>query len=140
MQCNLADRECVPCRGGVEPLAGEALDALAAVLPDWQVVAGHHLTRTFKFPDFAAALAFVNRVGALAEEQGHHPNITLTWGKVTVKIFTHKIKGLHGSDFILAAKIDQLPPESQPRTTRQPTDRQAGRQSRRPADPSGRDR
>ena len=111
MQCDLADRTCLPCRGGVEPLAGEALAEFAAVVPDWEVVDSHHLARTFRFPDFAAALAFVNRIGALAEEQNHHPNIAFTWGKVTVKIFTHKIKGLHESDFILAAKIDHLPLE-----------------------------
>ena len=78
-------------------------------MPGWTVVDGHHLSRTFKFPDFAAALAFVNRVGALAEDQGHHPVIGLTWGKVTIDLWTHKINGLHESDFILAAKIDKLP-------------------------------
>lgn len=69
---------------------------------------GHHIERTWKFPDFRQALAFVNRIGALAEEQGHHPDIFLTWGEVRVKIFTHKIDGLSESDFILAAKIDRL--------------------------------
>jgi len=111
MQCDLANRDCVPCRGGVEPLTGDALNELAAVLPDWQVVENHHLSRTFRFPDFAAALAFVNRIGALAEEIGHHPDMAFTWGRVTIDIWTHKIKGLHESDFILAAKIDQLPLE-----------------------------
>ncbi len=109
MQCSLADRKCLPCRGGVPPLAGEELAELAGQLPGWEVVDAHHVTRTFRFGDFARALAFVNRVGALAEEQGHHPLIHLTWGKVTIDIWTHKIKGLHESDFILAAKIDQLP-------------------------------
>jgi len=106
--CPLADRQCVPCRGGVEPLAGEELKALCAEVPRWEPVKDHHITRTFKFPDFAAALAFVNRVGELAEAQGHHPLIHLTWGRVTIDIWTHKIDGLHASDFILAAKIDRV--------------------------------
>ena len=70
-------------------------------------VDGHHLTRTFTFPDFRQALAFVNRVGAVAEAEGHHPDLSLTWGRVDVKTYTHKIDGLTESDFILAAKIDQ---------------------------------
>ena len=111
MECPLADRKCVPCRGGVPPLAGAELDRYAADVPGWTVVDGHHLSRTFKFPDFAAALAFVNRVGALAEQQGHHPRITFTWGRATIDIWTHKIDGLHESDFVLAAKIDKLPAE-----------------------------
>jgi len=74
----------------------------------WNVVNEHHLTRTFKFPDFRSALAFVNRVGAKAEEQGHHPDILLGWGKVEITTWTHAVDGLTESDFILAAKIDQL--------------------------------
>ncbi|MGE5487613.1 MAG: 4a-hydroxytetrahydrobiopterin dehydratase [bacterium] len=106
--CSLADRQCVPCRGGIPPLAGEPLADLSRQTPAWTVVDGHHIERTWKFPDFRQALAFVNRIGALAEEQGHHPDIFLTWGEVRVKIFTHKIDGLSESDFILAAKIDRL--------------------------------
>jgi len=104
----LSSKTCVPCRGGVPALAGKELQTLSGEVPQWSVVAGHHLTRAFKFPDFAQALAFVNRVGAIAEEQGHHPDILLTWGKAEVTIWTHKINGLTESDFILAAKIDQL--------------------------------
>ena len=74
----------------------------------WNVVEEHHLLKSFKFPDFRNALEFVNRVGAIAEEQGHHPVITFTWGKVEITIYTHKINGLTESDFILAAKIDTL--------------------------------
>ncbi len=106
--CSLADRQCIPCRGGVPPLAGEPLAELSRQLPDWTVVNGHHIERTWKFPDFKKALAFVNRIGALAEEQGHHPDVFLTWGEVRVTLFTHKIDGLSESDFILAAKIDRL--------------------------------
>ena len=105
---DLASKTCVPCRGGVPPLKGEALAALWRLLPAWRVVAEHHLERTFPFPDFKGALAFTDRVGALAEEQGHHPDLALSWGKVGITIFTHKIDGLTESDFVLAAKIDRL--------------------------------
>jgi 4a-hydroxytetrahydrobiopterin dehydratase len=104
----LADKTCVPCRGGVPPLAGKELKKLAQQLPHWRVVDAHHITRTFTFPDFRQALEFVNKVGELAEEQGHHPDILLSWGKAEVTTWTHKINGLTESDFILAAKIDQL--------------------------------
>lgn len=106
--CDLADRQCVPCRGGVPPLKGEKLANLAKQLPGWQVVDEHHIERRYEFPDFVTALAFVNRVGEVAEQQGHHPDIFLTWGEVRIKLFTHKIDGLSESDFILAAKIDRL--------------------------------
>jgi 4a-hydroxytetrahydrobiopterin dehydratase len=105
---DLASKNCVPCRGGVPPLAGKELDRLAEQLPDWKVVDGHHITRLFKFPDFRKALAFVNKVGEVAEEQGHHPDILLSWGKAEVTTWTHAINGLTESDFILAAKIDRL--------------------------------
>jgi 4a-hydroxytetrahydrobiopterin dehydratase len=104
----LASKTCVPCRGGVPPLQGEELTKLAAQLDGWSVVNEHHLERTFKFPDFRTALTFTNRVGELAEEQAHHPDIHLAWGKVAITTWTHKIDGLTESDFILAAKIDQL--------------------------------
>jgi len=107
---DLAAKTCVPCRGGVPPLKGESLAALQRQLPQWQVVNEHHLTREFRFPDFRQALEFVNRGGVIAEEQGHHPNILLAWGRAEITIWTHKIDGLTESDFILAAKIDQLQP------------------------------
>ena len=105
---DLAAKQCVPCRGGVPPLAHEAIAALLPQVAGWQVVRGHHLVRTFPFPDFRSALDFVNRVGARAEEQGHHPDLYLSWGKVEIHIWTHKIDGLTENDFILAAKIDRL--------------------------------
>ena len=105
---DLASKTCVPCRGGVPPLKGKELEDLAKQVSAWKVVNGHHLTRVFAFPDFKAALAFVNRVGELAESQGHHPDILLSWGKAEVTTWTHKIDGLTESDFILAAKIDKL--------------------------------
>jgi len=105
---DLASKTCVPCRGGVPPLKGTELHNFSHQLPHWKVVDEHHLTRAFTFPDFQKALAFVNRVGAVAEEQGHHPDILLTWGKAEITLWTHKINGLTESDFIMAAKIDQL--------------------------------
>ncbi|MFQ5664499.1 MAG: 4a-hydroxytetrahydrobiopterin dehydratase [Terriglobia bacterium] len=105
---DLASKTCVPCRGGVPPLKGEELASLQKQVEGWNVAEAHHITKTFKFPDFRHALTFVNRVGKLAEQQGHHPNIYLTWGKVEISIWTHTIDGLTESDFILAAKIDRL--------------------------------
>ena len=105
----LADKQCIPCRGGMPPLKGGALEALAGQIDrSWGVVDEHHIEREFGFGDFRGALAFVNQVGELAELQGHHPEIYLTWGKVRVAIHTHSIDGLTESDFILAAKIDQI--------------------------------
>jgi len=89
-------------------LKGAELDALKQQVPGWDVVNEHHLEKALTFPDFKTALDFVNRVGALAEEQGHHPDIYLAWGKVEITIWTHKVDGLTESDFILAAKIDRL--------------------------------
>jgi 4a-hydroxytetrahydrobiopterin dehydratase len=109
---DLAAKTCVPCRGGVPPLKGSALEDLGRQLPAWKIVNEHHIARSFAFPDFRQALAFVDKVGALAEEQGHHPDIFLAWGKAEITIWTHKIDGLTESDFILAAKIDRLYPQS----------------------------
>ena len=105
---DLAAKTCVPCRGGVPPLKGEELAAFETQVDGWNVIEEHHITKTFKFPDFREALKFVNHVGELAEEQGHHPDISLAWGIVEITTWTHKINGLTESDFILAAKIDQL--------------------------------
>ena len=107
----LADRNCVPCRGGVPPLKGNDLAEIHRHLADhaqWTIINEHHLVRTYKFPDFKSALSFVNKVGAVAEEQGHHPDILLAWGKAEVTMWTHKIDGLTESDFIMAAKIDRV--------------------------------
>jgi len=105
----LATKTCVPCRGGTPPLKGQELATLEKQVPGWWVVDEHHIVKTYLFPDFRKALQFVDRVGELAEEQGHHPDIFLAWGKVEIKIWTHKIDGLTESDFILAAKIEELP-------------------------------
>ncbi|MFQ5491162.1 MAG: 4a-hydroxytetrahydrobiopterin dehydratase [Phycisphaerae bacterium] len=105
----LADRQCVACQGDVPALRGDELARLLGRLDGWSVDNEHDLNKTFTFPNFVKALAFTNRVGDLAEAQGHHPDIFLSWGKVGIKIWTHKIDGLTESDFILAAKIDRLP-------------------------------
>lgn len=108
MDCPLAEKKCVPCRGGVPPLRGEALVQLAGQLGGtWQVVDEHHLEREFRFPDFRTALEFTNQLGQIAEAEGHHPDIELSWGRVRVTIYTHKIDGLTESDFVLAAKYDR---------------------------------
>ena len=106
---DLASRDCVPCKGGVPPLAGDPLSALQSELGgDWEVVDGHHLAKEYRFKNFVQALAFTNRVGEMAEAQGHHPDIQLAWGRVRLEIWTHKIDGLTESDFVWAAKADQL--------------------------------
>lgn len=105
----LAEKECVPCKGGTPPLKGGELTRLAELVGSgWRVVEEHHLEKEFKFKDFAEALAFTNRVGALAERVNHHPDIFLTWGKVKLTLWTHSINGLTESDFIFAAKAENL--------------------------------
>jgi len=105
----LDKKSCIPCRGGVEPLAGDRLREYAALLDErWQVVDEHHLFRRYTFGDFCQGLDFVNRVGELAEDEGHHPDLHLAYGKVEITLWSHKIDGLHENDFILAAKIDRL--------------------------------
>ena len=104
----LAEKNCTPCRGGVPPLGASAAAEFLQQLDDWEVVEGHHLTRTFKLPDFKTALGFVNRIGMMAEEQNHHPDIYLAWGKARVDVWTHKINGLTESDFVFAAKCEVL--------------------------------
>jgi len=105
---SLAQKQCRPCTGGVPPLKGEELAQLHAQVQGWQVVGEHHLQKMFAFPDFRSALAFINRVGELAEQEGHHPDLYLSWGRAEARIWTHKIDGLTESDFILAAKIDTI--------------------------------
>ncbi len=105
---DLASKFCVPCRGGVPPLKGEELASFEKRVDGWSAIDEHHITKLFKFTNFCEALRFVNLVGELAEEQGHHPDIYLAWGKVEITTWTHKINGLTENDFILAAKIDQL--------------------------------
>ena len=109
MSDRLAAQHCIPCSGGVPPLEAEAIEKLVLELGHgWKAVDGHHLSKRFEFPDFVSALDFVNRVGELAEREGHHPDLHLSWGRVDVEIWTHKIAGLTESDFVLAAHIERL--------------------------------
>jgi len=108
MTSGLAQKTCKPCEGNEEPLKGEALQKLQAQLADgWNVVDEHHLEKSYSFDNFRQALDFTNRVGEKAEEEGHHPDIYLTYGKVDLKVWTHKIGGLSEGDFIFAAKADE---------------------------------
>ncbi len=105
----LAEKQCVPCKGGVPPLAGEELARLSRELGgNWRVINGHHLEKEYLFKNFREALSVTVKLGELAEAEGHHPDIYLAWGKVKVTLWTHKIDGLTESDFILAAKADRL--------------------------------
>ena len=103
---SLAGKHCVPCHGGVPRLTAEEMGPLLAQVEGWRVVEGHHLSKEYGFANFAAALAFVNRVGAIAEREGHHPDIAFGWAYARLQIHTHAIDGLTESDFILAARID----------------------------------
>lgn len=104
----LCELTCTACRGEADRLSETQARELLGQLNGWELVEGVRLQKAFKFPDFASALAFVNRVGALAEAQRHHPDIYLAWGRVRIELFTHKVKGLTQSDFVLAAKLDEL--------------------------------
>jgi 4a-hydroxytetrahydrobiopterin dehydratase len=104
---SLSSKSCVPCHGGVPRLKGEEIELLLAQLSGWRVVDEHHLHKAYQFTNFADALAFVNRVGSVAEREGHHPDISFGWGYARLEIYTHAVGGLTESDFILAAKIDE---------------------------------
>lgn len=106
----LADRDCPTCTGDTPRFTDDDVARFAQEVPDWEVVDGHHLRRTFRFPDFRTALAFVDAVGAEAESQGHHPDLHLSWGRVVVEVHTHVIDGLSEADFVLAARIDRHRP------------------------------
>jgi 4a-hydroxytetrahydrobiopterin dehydratase len=106
---DLLNRHCKPLPEGTPALEGKALDPyLSAISDRWKVVEDHHIEATFEFDDFLGALAFANRAGGAAEAEGHHPDITITWGEATVRISTHSIGGLSENDFILAARLDTL--------------------------------
>ncbi len=105
---DLANMKCVPCNAQTPTLRGEEIAALATQVPGWEVVEEHHLKRRYSFRNFRNALRFVNQVGELAEEEGHHPDIGLGWGYAEVRVWTHAIDGLSENDFVLAAKVDAL--------------------------------
>jgi 4a-hydroxytetrahydrobiopterin dehydratase len=107
----LRSMKCIPCRGDEPTVTGEELERYHAQIPDWEVVeidGVKRLRRVFKFKNFAQALAFTDQVGQMAEREDHHPSLLTEWGKVTVTWWTHKIKGLHRNDFIMAAHCDSL--------------------------------
>ncbi len=109
MARDLASMECVPCRGGIPPLTHEEVAPYLKDLGnEWEAVDDHHLAKEYRFKNFREALAFTNRVGELAEEVGHHPDIELSWGRVKLTVYTHKIGGLHEADFVFAAKADAV--------------------------------
>jgi 4a-hydroxytetrahydrobiopterin dehydratase len=109
MVVNLIEKTCIPCRGGIPPLEASAAKQLLSQAPSWTLMDdAHRIERTFRFQDFRGAIAFVNKIGDLAEAEGHHPDIHFGWGYATVSMQTHKIKGLHENDFIMAAKINRL--------------------------------
>jgi 4a-hydroxytetrahydrobiopterin dehydratase len=109
MPAELAARSCTPCRGGFPPLDPEEAAAFQRQVPDWSLLDGaSRIERRFKFKNFAEAFAFVTRAAELAEAEGHHPDIAFGWGYATVSLQTHKIKGLHENDFIMAAKLDRI--------------------------------
>lgn len=107
----LSQKKCEACRAGAPLATSKETESFLPQIPEWEIIAVegiNHLTRTFKFPNFLQALAFTNQVGALAETEAHHPAILTEWGSVVVSWWTHKIRGLHVNDFIMAAKTDQL--------------------------------
>jgi 4a-hydroxytetrahydrobiopterin dehydratase len=109
MMEELAEKMCTPCRGGIPPLAREGAEGFRLQVPEWGLVDdAHRIERSFRFVNFRAALSFVQRVGELAETQGHHPDISFGWGYATVSLHTKKINGLHENDFIMAGRIDRI--------------------------------
>ncbi len=105
---SLHEQNCEPCQGGIPPLTAEDQAPLLEQLQDWAAVDGHHLEKEWCFSDFASALAWVNRAGAICEAQGHHADFELGWGRAGVRIWTHKVDGLTQADFVLASKFDHL--------------------------------
>lgn len=105
---DLTQKKCVACEGGLPPLNERQVERYHAETPEWTVVENLRIMRTFAFKDFAGAMQFVNKVAALAEEEGHHPDIAVSWNKVALMLTTHALKGLSENDFILAAKISKL--------------------------------
>ena len=105
----LASKICIPCQGGVPPLSeNEMKELITKISPEWEIIDNHHLLREWKFSNFQSALDFTNVAGSICEEQNHHADFELSWGRVQTIIFTHKIDGLVESDFILAAKFDKI--------------------------------
>ena len=118
MSTDLADKSCVPCKGGVPPLSASEIQPLIQKLDGWEVENNHKLIKSYKFKNFTDPVKFVNAIGEVAEAEGHHPDLYVRWGEVRVYLWTHKVDGLTESDFIMAAKIDKVhnstfPPSTQ---------------------------
>jgi 4a-hydroxytetrahydrobiopterin dehydratase len=111
----LADLRCVPCKGGIPPLTADQYAPLLAQLDGWEVQDGRKLVKRYRFKDFVQAVDFVNAVTPVVEEEGHHPDLYVAWGRVEVYLWTHKIDGLTESDFYMAAKIDRVHDQSKSR-------------------------
>ena len=113
MSSPLADKTCIPCRGGIPPLSLDEAEALRRQAPDWELLdRATRIERSYRFKNFREAFAFVERAAALAEAEGHHPDISFGWGYATMSLRTKKIKGLHENDFIMAAKLDRIAAEN----------------------------
>ena len=105
----LTTMKCVPCRGGIPPLQPDKIEKMMNIVEDWKLSSGpDRIVKMYKFKDFKQAMAFVNKVANIAEQEGHHPDISISWNKVTLTLWTHAINGLHENDFIMAAKIDEM--------------------------------
>ena len=104
----LLEMKCKACEGIQDKLSNKQIKSNLKQIKKWELFNNHHIEKTFKFPDFKSSLSFVNKIGKLAEKEGHHPNIDFTWGEVTVKLWTHALHGLSMNDFIMAAKIDKI--------------------------------
>ena len=118
MPLALAEKSCTPCRGGIPPLTQQEAAGLKEHAPDWELLdRATRIERTYRFKNFGEAFGFVERAAALAEAEGHHPDIRFGWGYTTVSLHTKKIKGLHENDFIMAAKLDRIAAEKAPATT-----------------------
>ncbi len=106
---DLHQKKCIPCQGGIPPLTALEIEPyIRQIHDDWKLIADHHIERVFSFNDFKSALEFVNQAGGICEEEDHHADFELSWGRVKIMIWTHKIDGLNEADFILAAKIDNI--------------------------------
>jgi 4a-hydroxytetrahydrobiopterin dehydratase len=106
---NLKDKKCIPCEGGVEPLDASAVQEFAAQIPAWTVTDDNKkISRTWLFPDFLAAMKFINTVADIAETEGHHPDVSVSYNRVIIELYTHSIGGLSENDFIVASKIDEI--------------------------------
>ncbi|OGY99319.1 MAG: hypothetical protein A2945_05130 [Candidatus Liptonbacteria bacterium RIFCSPLOWO2_01_FULL_52_25] len=105
---DLTQKHCVPCEGGTPPLSAKEVEKYHTSVPDWKVLDSRKITKEFKFKDFKGAMVFVNKIAEIAEAEGHHPDLIISYNRVRIELWTHAVAGLSENDFILAAKIDAL--------------------------------